>query len=114
MQKLREAAQSRFSSILASIDNGTSQPSSADGEGGSNTALQQRLEKAIRSLQDGLVERDTEASPPKNGNLWATNLAGVQLHPSAIHLMAAGSAVAVGSIGGRAHSLHWTSRHCQE
>lgn len=72
MQKLREAAQSRFSSILASIDNGTSQPSSADGEGGSNTALQQRLEKAIRSLQDGLVERDTEASPPKNGNLWAT------------------------------------------
>ncbi|KAK9908998.1 hypothetical protein WJX75_005865 [Coccomyxa subellipsoidea] len=47
-------------SILASIDNGTSQPSSADGEGGSNTALQQRLEKAIRSLQDGLVERDTE------------------------------------------------------
>ncbi len=66
VQKLREAAQTRFKSILVSIESGTSEGASDDGKDGSNTALQQRLEKAITSLQEGLVERDTEASLPRS------------------------------------------------
>ncbi|CAL8460551.1 g80 [Coccomyxa elongata] len=60
VQKLREAAQSRFESILSSIGSGTSQSASASDQDGSNTALAKRLENAINALQEGLVERDTE------------------------------------------------------
>lgn len=65
VQKLRDAAQSRFDSILASIESGTSQSESPSDQDGSNTALAKHLENAINALQEGLVERDTEViSPP--------------------------------------------------
>ncbi len=64
VQKLREAAQSRFESILSSIESGTSQSASTSDQDSSNTALAKRLENAINALQEGLVERDTEASYP--------------------------------------------------
>lgn len=60
VQKLREAAQSRFESILTSIEGWAPQPASFSGQDAPSKALQQRLEKAIQALQDGLVERDTE------------------------------------------------------
>ena len=63
VQILRAAATAKFNSILAQIDSGGNlSPGGTTSESATGADLQQRLEAAITALQEGLVERDTEAS----------------------------------------------------
>ena len=61
VQRLRDAAQARYDHTIERIDSGPGLQSSSSSQNGSQAELQLRLEGAIRSLQEGLVERDTEA-----------------------------------------------------
>ncbi len=64
--RLKRAAESRFDSILKSIRQNGASPSPASSASAGPADLQARLEAAIGVLQDGLIERDTEASGPQH------------------------------------------------